>query len=206
MSDGSLEVRRLRPVEDSRLFRQLAEIHQEEITAGFLSTLGPDFLERLYRFIAASRHAFIFAATGQGQARGFICGSLNTNRLYRDLLLRHGWELAPRLLPRIFSVARLRRLKETLFYPQKRECRELPVSEILNFCVRRRYQRQGIARLLFKYLVAEFKSFQIEKIKIVTGEQQTSAQAFYQAMHARQISDLIIHDGTLSHVFIYDID
>jgi ribosomal protein S18 acetylase RimI-like enzyme len=201
----NIEIYRLTLESDENLFRNIAQIHLNEISEGFLSTLGIDFLERLYKFIALSRHGFIFIATIKGQAIGFISGSTNTSRLYREFILNYGWKMLPVMLPKMFSLSLILKLKETLCYPQKKECRELPQSEILNFCVDRNFQRKGIARLLFGHLVKEFNQRKVNNFKIVTGSQQISAQRFYKAMKATHISDIIIHNGIISHVYIYNI-
>jgi ribosomal protein S18 acetylase RimI-like enzyme len=199
----NIEIQRLTSVSDTRLFREIAQIHQEEITEGFLSTLGIDFLEKLYRVIASSRHAFIFVATLEGQAVGCICGSTNTRLLYKEIILNYGWQMLLLMLPKIFSLSVIIKVKETLCYPQKNKCCDLPSSEILNFCVNNNYQRKGIAKSLFKHLTQEFKRLKINRIKIVTGERQISAQRFYEAMKATRISNISIHTGIVSYVYIY---
>ena len=54
-------------------------------------------------------------------------------------------------------------------------------------------------------IVAEFKLRGVNRIKIVTGESQMSAQRFYDSVRATRVGDVQVHEGTKSVVFIYDI-
>src|SRR4029077_13667466 len=117
---------------------------------------------------------------------GFICGSLNTGKVYRDFLRRAGPRALLRLLPRLFSVRRFIRALETLLYPNQAATQQLPQSEVLNFCVSSSAQGGGVGRALFGALVTEFRCRDVAAIRIVTGGHQRSAQGFYEAAGARR--------------------
>lgn len=188
-----------------RSFARLAELHQQEIEAGFLSSLGTDFLSRLYEALARSPHAFVLVAKREEAIAGFICGSTSTKRVYRSLLLNGGWRIALPLLPKLFSLKRVRRMLETILYPSQKHEVELPDAEIVNFCVDRNSQRQGIGRKLFAALVTEFQQRGVAQIRIVTGESQRSAQQFYESLGATQAAELEVHSGARSLAYLFDI-
>lgn len=186
-------------------FDQLAELHRLEIEGGFLATLGKSFLRRLYRGLAASPHGFVLAAVSGRRVHGFICGSTDTKRVYRQFLFSSGLSAVVYLLPKLFSWNRIRRILETVLYPSRHQDLALPPAEILNFCVARQSQRIGIGRELFYALVHEFQDREVERIRIVTGVEQIKAQQFYESLQATLQAEIEIHDGTKSLVYTYDI-
>jgi ribosomal protein S18 acetylase RimI-like enzyme len=188
-------------------WREIASLHQEEIQEGFLSTLGQEFLARLYAAVVQSDDAFLLAALvgNAGKVAGFICGSTDTNQVMRDCIFQSGFRLIPPLLPRVLSLRTVSKILETLRYSRHNGSSALPKAEILNFCVSRGVQRQGVGRRLFGALISEFKRRGVDQIKIVTGESQVTARRFYEAIHARQIGNIEVHTGARSVVFLYQI-
>jgi ribosomal protein S18 acetylase RimI-like enzyme len=201
---SGIRIERLEPDAPDRVRQRLAELHRAEISAGFLSTLGPKFLGLLYRTLAGSPVSFVLTAMEGEEVRGFIVGSENTRRVYRDFFKRAGLRAVFLLARRLLSLRTLFRVMETLLYPGKAD-RDLPSSEILNFCVDQSVQRRGVGRLLFDALVEEFARRGIPQIKIVTGGTQDKAQRFYARVGARLIGKVEVHRGTPSVVYVFDI-
>ena len=187
-------------------YRRLSEIHIEEIDDGFLSTLGPRLLIELYRTLSTSRHAFLIVASMNEDVFGFICGSTNTGRVYMDFIKRAGLHALWILGPKVVSFKRIKRVLETLLYPRKKENIGLPESEILNFCVSKNFQRQGVGRALFNALIYEFKRRGVDEIKIVTGVNQIQAHMFYESIGAVLIRTISVHEGTPSIIYVYKIE
>jgi len=188
-------------------WKQIAALHQREIPGGFLSTMSQEFLARLYSAIVRSEKAFLLAATNpqSGIVAGFICGSADSRDLMRQCIVGSGLKLITPLLPRLFSWRVLVRIFETLRYARQDDGPALPKAEILNFCVNSRLQGHGIGRQLFAALTSEFRRRGVERIKIVTGESQASAQRFYDAARARRAGGISIHGSANSVVFVYEI-
>lgn len=185
-------------------FSQLAEIHSQEIRSGFLAELGLPFLRNLYRTIARSPDAFIFAAVCDGCVVGFICGATNTGRVYKQYLLRRGLLDIWKVIPRILTFRRAKSVLETLTYPSRNRLAELPSAEILNFCVRGSSQRLGIGKRLFACLNKEFYQRGESEIRIVTGAQQITAQRFYESLGATKCQEIEVHQGSRSFVYLYE--
>ena len=75
--------------------RAIAALHAERIAEGFLVSLGPAFLRRLYRRILRAPGAFVIVAdeavaVGPNRVCGFIAVAEDTGALYREFLLRDG--------------------------------------------------------------------------------------------------------------------
>lgn len=190
----------------SDLARAVARLHVAAIDRGFLSSLGEPFLASLYEGLASSRSAFVITATYAGDLLGFICGATSTRRAYLDFMLsRRSPGAALRLLPRLVSLATVRRVAETLLYPARQAEVPLPPAEILNFCVSEARRGQGVGRRLFQALLAEFDRRSVREIRIVTGVDQRSAQDFYDRVGAQRAAELEIHEGKTSIVYTYSI-
>lgn len=201
---SEIALTRVTPESDSAIFADVARIHEATITGGFLSTLGPKFLIKLYETLAGSEHSFLIVAHRDGRMLGFICGSGSTSRVYKDFMKRAGLSSLPILLPKLLSFARIKRIIETLLYPKK-QGDDLPESEILNFCVDESVQRSGVGKILFFALVDEFRKRGVTEIRIVTGETQTKAQGFYEKLGATKAKTIQVHEGVGSLVYRYAI-
>lgn len=198
----------VRPVKKSdsySIFKQVALIHESEISEGFLSTLGTTFLARMYKFLALSPHSFLIIAQEGEKVVGFICGGLNTGKAMKHFMLTQGVFALPVLLPKIISIKSIKKIFETIFYPKKQIDIDLPKAEILNFCVHNEAQRKGVGKKIFHALCEKFRSFGVSSIKIVTGENQVKAQGFYEKLSAKRVAELEVHKGTKSYVYIFDL-
>jgi ribosomal protein S18 acetylase RimI-like enzyme len=201
----SPEIRLLRTDEAPEVFRELARLHAEEIDGGFLTSLGPRVLAKLYEGMCSSADAFIFTASIDDRIVGFLCGSTNTPRVYKHVLRRQWPGLVRAAAPRMFSWRNIRLSLETLRYPAQGVLQGLPAAEILNFCVTHRLHRGGIGRNLFVAMVTEFQRRGIPQIRIVTGATQFSAIQFYQKLGATPAGTIDVHSRTVSQLFRYSI-
>lgn len=188
------------------LARRVAKLHRDAIVDGFLPSLGEPFLATLYGGLVRSGSAFLITASAGTELLGFICGAVDTRRAYRDFALsREAPKAAIRLLPKVISLKTLRRVGETLLYPTKETAVDLPRAEILNFCVSATHRGQGVGKRLFGALIGEFERRRVEMIRIVTGADQQSAQAFYDRVGATRVTELEVHEGTSSVVYTFPI-
>jgi GNAT superfamily N-acetyltransferase len=187
-----------------QLVDQIACLHMQQISSGFLTTLGRPFLVCLYEAMVTSPDAFVIAATRGDQLTGFICGSTNTRSVYRHFIRRKGLAAALAALPQVAAPRQIAHLWETWRYPMQVNV-NLPAAEVLNFCVAPSCLRQGIGRDLFGRLSDEFCRRQVNTIKIVTGIQQKSAQRFYESIGARLVHQFQLHRGSESLIYIYKL-
>jgi ribosomal protein S18 acetylase RimI-like enzyme len=185
---------------------QIARLHQQEIQDGFLTSLGEPFLRRLYAAVCASPAVLLAVAQSRsdGALRGFLCATTDSRRALRRCLWPAGPALAFALLPRALSA--LPRLRETARHARGGgpASASLPRAEILNFCVQRGCQGQGMGRRLFQLAMGELAARGVSRVKIVTGASQMSAQRFYTAAGARHWGEYRLHAASGSHIYIYE--
>lgn len=201
----SPEIAQVSSKDSPTVFAALAALHAEQISGGFLTSLGTPLLAQLYRAIASSPDAFIVVARIEGSIAGFLCASVDTRRVYRHVLRRAGLRLIPKLAGRLFQWRTVVRCWETLRYPSKSGPSDLPSAEILNFCVTQKVQRSGIGRKLFSAMEAEFARRGIGEIRIVTGATQHSAIEFYRKIGATPAGAIEVHAHSESKLFRYRI-
>jgi ribosomal protein S18 acetylase RimI-like enzyme len=184
-----------------------AAIHLEEISSGFLSTLGRPVLRELYAGLAGSPRAVLLVARDPKEGIvGLICGAEDTRAVYRDVVASRGVRLACRLIPRLLSVRRAIGMAETLFYPSRPLPRRLPKAEILNFCVLHGHAGRGLGQKLFDTLTREMAERGVQELRIVTGVEQHAAQRFYRRAGAEYAFDLQVHRGSPERAFVYRIE
>lgn len=182
----------------------LARLHVAAIPDGFLSSLGERFLMDVYRAVASSDQAFIFVARDQKDAVvGFICGSLNTSRVLRSFVVAKPHALIRAMRSGGVRSAVVKRMLETARYPRRAAATGMPSAEIMNFCVDESHRTLGVGRRLFDHLAERFQLLDVEKFSIVTGAQQTSAQAFYARLGANPAGDFDVHQGQSSLAYTY---
>lgn len=96
---------------------RVAELHEAAMGRSLWAQLGRDFLAALYRAMVDSPLFLGFVYVEDGEVKGFIAGSQDTEAMYSDLLRRRGQFLLP---PAIVGVLRrpgiLRYLVETARY------------------------------------------------------------------------------------------
>ena len=179
---------------------QLAALHAARISEGFLPTLGPRFLTRLYRRIATSPRAFAYVAVDDGTVVGFAAGSDDVGRLYREFLLRDGLVAAFAAAPRLLRSSR--RVVETLRYPSSADVDSLPRAEILSVAVAVRAGRRGIGRRVVAAAVAEFDRRGIDAVKVVAAADNEAAERLYTGEGFTEVHDLAVHGGTASRAYV----
>lgn len=183
----------------------LATLHREAITDGFLATLGDRFLCEIYKTVCTSEHATVFVERREGQIVGFIAGSTSTRAVYREFVRMAGFSAAFAILPKLFSWRVLKRVVETALYPSKGASGVESEAEVLNFCVDADQRGRGVGQRLFAALVEDFNSRGLDRVRIVTGTDQKSAQRFYDSAGARLVGETQVHQGEDSLVYEYDL-
>ena len=183
---------------------QLAKLHSNNITGGFLSSLGNEFLSLLYSTIICSDHSFCFIAKKDGEIIGFVSATSNIKRLYFDFALSN-FASALLLLAKILRPSVIKPLLETLSYPARKKIKGVPSPELLSISVTKDFRGQGISNKLFDLAVDGFKKRNISKFKIAVGSNLLQAQRFYEKMGCKYISEIEVHKGEKSKVYVYDI-
>jgi ribosomal protein S18 acetylase RimI-like enzyme len=176
--------------------RAVATLHHEMIGAGFLASLGPSFLEILYRaLIAGDRGIVLVADTGSGVG-GFIAGTDDTGTFYRQFLRRHAPSAMMRMAPRLLRPSTWRRVWETFRYGSGGP--DQVAAELLSMAVAPGIQRRGVARQLVDGLLDALSSGGADQVKVVVGLGNEAAIALYRACGFGNDHPREVHSGEQS--------
>lgn len=185
---------------------RLAELHATRITDGFLPSLGPAFLERLYRRIVASTDSFAYVvADGEAdRVVGFAAATADIGRLYRSFALRDGLVAGIVAAPRLLRS--WRRVLETIRYPaaEGAEGADLPVAEILAVAVDAEAAGHGIGRMVVDAATHRLADRGENAIKVVAGSDNVAALRLYERCGYRVQTRVEVHEGVSSEVLVWN--
>jgi len=181
---------------DKKYAKILAQIHKDEISAGFLSSLPSNFLEKFY--ISVIENDFSVIAKENGEIVGFIAGTADIGKLYSYFLKRYFFHSAVILLPKIFN---LRKIMETLFYPKNKEIK----AELLTIAVKKEFQGKGVARYMLEFFVSEMRKRGVNKFKVLVGEELKPAIRFYEKNGFKFLKRTEVHKGQKSMIYIFNV-
>jgi ribosomal-protein-alanine N-acetyltransferase len=190
----------------------IALLHCTSIDEGFLSSLGERFLSRLYARMVASTHGFVLVAPREGgdsalgpSIAGFIAGSEEIGRLYRDFFWRDG--PAVMVSSGVRLVRALPRTLETFRYrggdhgPDS----ELPSTgpagretELLAMAVDPADRRRGVGAALVDAFVATSRAAGSASARVVVGASNAQAIALYGRAGFHEDGRMELHAGTAS--------
>ncbi len=185
-------------------------IQIEEISQGFLSSLGMKPLTLIFNHAATSRFGILVIAkeSNNGLIIGYILGSINTFKFYKDFLRSKTVPSLLYFIPKIISPRRIKKALETLIYPIKNGHSKVNESdaELLDMAVRSSYQSAGVGTELFKEFVKQCADKGVESFKIPTSESLKHAHSFYEKMGAKKAHTIEIHKGEQTYIYIYSLE
>ena len=171
-----------------------ASMHATLISEGFLSSLGPSFLRRLYGRIARSDESFLLIAEDGGTTVGFIAGSLALGRLYRSFLLRDG--LAASLSAPLPLLTALPRVLETLRHGRA-DARGVG-GELLAVAVDPGWRHRHVGQQLVEGFLGELEKRGVGSAHVVVGAGNAAAIATYRRAGFTPARTFELHRGTQS--------
>jgi ribosomal protein S18 acetylase RimI-like enzyme len=183
--------------------RRLADLHATRITEGFLPSLGPAFLDRLYRRIVRSDDSFAYVVTDDqdGHIEGFAAATADLGALLREFALRDGLVAGVVAAPRLLRS--WRRVLETVRYPAG-EGADLPDAEILSVAVAEEAAGRGIGRLVVDAATRRLADRGERAIKVVAGADNTAAIHLYERCGYAAHSKVEVHEGVTSQVLVWN--
>jgi ribosomal protein S18 acetylase RimI-like enzyme len=187
---------------------RLAELHATRITDGFLPSLGPAFLTRLYRRVVRSPGSFAYVATdadtdegaGDGRVLGFAAATDDISRLYRSFALHDGVLAGIAAAPRLLRS--WRRVLETFRYPAAEG--DLPTAEILAVAVDETAGQRGIGRAVVDAATSRLAERGIESVKVVAGADNAAALRLYEVCGFAVRARIEVHEGAPSEVLVWN--
>lgn len=180
---------------------QVAKLHKEGIATGFLSSLGEDFLADLYQAISQSPDGFGFVVQIDNKVEGFVSFCTNLKKLYKQIYRKKGLKFLLVLAPKLFSIQTVRKIIQTMFYPQKTKKLNLPDAELLSIVVSSGYQGKALARQLIELGFQECQRRNISSVKVLVAQSNQLANHLYQKTGFRLTTEINSH-GIISNVYV----
>ncbi|MDQ1510888.1 MAG: hypothetical protein QOG50_2732 [Actinomycetota bacterium] len=183
----------------------VASLHASRISEGFLVTLGPAFLRRLYRRVVLSPGAFLLVADDTRTVCGFIAVAESTRALYREYLLRDGLNAAIAATGGLLRAPRP--AWETLRYGLRARndpggAGESP-AEILATCVSAAAAGRGIGSGLVRAAVEELSRRGVATARVVTAVGNVASVRAYERGGFRRCGRDVVHRGVTQELLVW---
>ncbi|HUY23034.1 MAG TPA: GNAT family N-acetyltransferase [Acidimicrobiales bacterium] len=173
-----------------------ATMHARLIADGFLSSLGPRFLRRLYGRIVRTDGSFLLVAECDGAPIGFIAGSLSLGRLYRSFLVRDG--AGAFLSAPVRLTTALPRVLETLRHSRGGPTTE--GAELLAVAVDPAWRGRHVGQRLVAGFLHEVQHRGVTRAHVVVGAANAAAIGMYRQAGFEPVATFEMHRGTPSMV------
>lgn len=180
---------------------EVARLHIQGISTGFISSLGINFVTALYEILAQSRTSFGFVAEEGDSILGFVAFTKNLNNLYKSVILRKGFRLAFLIVGKISSLSRLKKVFETLLYPSRTKKMNLPSAELLSTVIAPEGRRKGLATQLLQKSFLECQKRGIDNVKVLVGAANEPANKLYLKCGFEFVGQIESH-GVISNIYI----
>jgi ribosomal protein S18 acetylase RimI-like enzyme len=184
---------------------QVAALHIQCISTGFISSMGIDFVTSLYDAIVKSKSSLGVVAVRNEKVIGFVSFTTNLNKLYKSIILRKGLKFALLLAGNVLSLRRIKKIFETLFYPARTKKMNLPSAELLSIAVAPEEQRKGLAGQLIEKGLRLYRKTGVDKVKVLIGADNKAGNKLYLKTGFELIGQIVNH-GVLSNIYVAKTD
>ena len=206
-------------------FREIARLHSDGITEGFLSTLGIPFLTRLYMGISKEKNSGVLVAVEEGgedggsvsqldsakeNILGFISYSKDVKSCYKHVMFSNCFSLGVAMIPNIFKPTIYKKIFETLIYPFAHkdipeeivEDKANPLrSELLSMAVSENARGKGIGKLLVKAVDEAMLRMDVNGYYVVTHGIDERSNGFYQRCGFEKVREFENHGKPMNEYF-----
>ena len=184
---------------------QVAALHIQCISTGFISSMGIDFVTYLYEAIVQSKSSFGVVAVRNAKVLGFVAFTANLNKLYKSVILKKGLLFALLLAGKMCSFERIKRVFETLFYPSRIRKMNLPPAELLSIAVARQEREKGLASQLIKKGFQHCQKKGLDKVKVLIGADNKAGNKLYLKFGFELVGQIVNH-GVVSNIYVAQTD
>lgn len=182
--------------------QQIALLHIRGIPTGFISSLGEKFVTSLYESIADSPYGFgCVEEDDDGKVVGFVAFSKDLGKLYKTICMKNGTQFILLLAGKLISLKRIKKIFETLFYPNRVERPNLPKAELLSIAVNESQRGKGIAQALIEQGLNQCSRMGIHQVKVMVADFNAPANRLYQKTGFTLICQIENH-GIVSNVYV----
>jgi len=180
---------------------QVAELHIQCISTGFISSMGIDFVTSLYDAIVKSKSSLGVVAVRNEKVIGFVAFTTNLNKLYKSIIRRKGLKFALLLAGNMLSLRRIKKIFETLSYPARIKKMNLPSAELLSIAVAPEERRKGLAGQLIEKGLRLYRKTGVDKVKVLIGADNKAGNKLYLKSGFELIGQIVNH-GVLSNIYV----
>ena len=180
----------------------IAQLHIENIKAGFLTSLGKKLLTGIYSIIITGKESFCFVAESNGKIVAFLSATQDCNQLYRRFFRKNFFWGLKIIIMKVVNWQVLKKTVDHLFLPRRKV--KLPASEFLTIAVDRSVKRLGVGTQLFRIMQKEFRKRKIEGFIAIVGQSLVPSNKFMHKMKGTKISEFEVHKGEKSNVYFWD--
>lgn len=184
---------------------QVAALHIQCISTGFISSMGIDFVTSLYEAIVKSKSSLGVVAVRNEKVIGFVSFTTNLNKLYKSLIRRKGLKFALLLAGNVLSLRRIKKIFETLSYPARIKKMNLPSAELLSIAVAPEERRKGLAGQLIEKGLRLYRKTGVDKVKVLIGADNKAGNKLYLKSGFELIGQIVNH-GVLSNIYVAKTD
>ncbi|KKP41354.1 MAG: Acetyltransferase [Parcubacteria group bacterium GW2011_GWA2_33_14] len=150
--------------------------------------------------LAEKNDALQLAQVHKTEISGGFLSSLHI-KFYKYFLSHYFFQSFVILLPKIFSS--FKKILESFLYPKKEQ--SLPKAELLTIAIIKKFQGQGLGKLLLDVFLDQMKQRNITVFKVVVGEELINAIKFYEKNNFTFLKNISIHTNAPSRVYCYEI-
>jgi ribosomal protein S18 acetylase RimI-like enzyme len=183
----------------------IASLHVRGINTGFISSLGIDFVSALYEAIAKSASSFGFAIEENNKVLGFVTFTTSLNKLYKSVILKKGWRFALLLAAKMFSLQRIKKILETLFYPSRVKKMNLPSAELLSIAVDPAICHKGLGTALVRQSLHRCRELGLDRVKVLVAADNEPANRMYAKCGFKLVGQIDNH-GVPSNIYEAKVD
>jgi GNAT superfamily N-acetyltransferase len=183
----------------------IAALHYQNISQGFLSKLGIDFLQMLYIFLIQKELVLVYEK--ENKIIGFVSCAISSKSIMKRFLFSNPSGIIKILFAVIRNPKLVKPLFETYHAPSLSvssgfEYKIMPETELLSVSVSKEVQKEGIGAQLLAGLEEELKKMEIKQYKVIAGEKLVGANKFYLKNGFALAKQICIHGKDNSNVYI----
>jgi len=188
---------------ESRDIASVSKLHSEALTIGFMSTLGEDFLGIIYEGVAASDQGVVYVSEEDSRVVGFVAGSTDTTRLFKEIYKKQLPRLAGNLaFKTLRKPAIIRNLMLSSRYPKL--AGDFLPAELLSIAVSEDVRGKGIGTALVETLIEYFWKQGVDRFKVSVDQRLSGADKFYENLGFKLSDTIEIYDKKMD-IYAYDI-
>lgn len=172
----------IRPLGLNEISRAVA-VHTAAFPNFFLTILGNNFLELLYRFYVTGESEVALAVLHQGQVIGSALGTSQPQQFYRRLAVKNSWQFAlAAFKPFLKKPAILPRLLRALVYRGDYPPLGTDGALLASICVDPLFQNKGVGQNLLAAFEKEVFRRGATFIYLVTERNNQKVRNFYEKL------------------------